>query len=58
MEKLKNYIISEVSKAFKENMNALNDTKNEQQHKIVEELREHKVRTLKGVKAFERALTV
>ena len=51
-------IENNVSCAFKENIDFVYDRKNEQQHEIVEELREHKVRTLKGVKAFERALTV
>lgn len=58
LENLKEFIMSDVSNAFKENMNVLNDRKNEQQNEIVEELREHKIRTLKGVRAFERALTV
>ena len=58
LEELKTYIISDVSNAFREHMDVIYDRKNKEHHEIVEELREHKVRTLKGVRAFERALTV
>ncbi len=58
LEELKTYIISETSKAFREHMDVIYDRKNKEHHEIVEELREHKVRTLKGVRAFERSLTV
>lgn len=57
LKSLKEEMVKDTSKAFDENMNSLNDTKNRQQEEILNELREHKVRTLKGVKAFERALT-
>ena len=55
---LERKIFDDIELAFKENMNCLNDTKNKEQNEIIEELREHKVKTLKGVRAFERALTV
>lgn len=55
---LERKIFDDIELAFKENMNCLNDTKNKEQNEIIEELRDHKVRTLKGVRAFERALTV
>lgn len=58
LENLKTFIISDVSKAFREHIDVIYDRKNKEHHEIVEELREHKVRTLKGVRAFERALTV
>lgn len=58
LENLKEFIMSDVKKAFKEHIDVIYDRKNKEHHEIVEELREHKVRTLKGVKAFEKALTV
>ena len=58
LEKLKTFIMSDVSNAFREHIDVIYDRKNKEHHEIVEELREHKVRTLKGVRAFERALTV
>lgn len=58
LENLKEFIMSDVKKAFREHMDVIYDRKNKEHHEIVEELREHKVRTLKGVRAFERALTV
>ena len=57
-QKLKTFMMSEVSNTFKEHIDVIYDRKNKEHHEIVEELREHKVRTLKGVRAFERALTV
>lgn len=58
LEGLRTYIISNVSEAFREHVDVIYDRKNKEHHEIVEELREHKVRTLKGVRAFERSLTV
>ena len=58
LEELRTYIISNVSEAFREHVDVIYDRKNKEHHEIVEEIREHKVRTLKGVRAFERALTV
>lgn len=58
LENLKEFIMSDVEKAFREHVDVIYDRKNKDHHEIVEELREHKVRTLKGVRAFERALTV
>ena len=58
LENLKEFIMSDVKKAFREHMDVIYDRKNKEHHEIVEELREHKVRTLKGVRAFERSLTV
>ena len=58
LENLKEFIMSDVKKTFREHMDVIYDRKNKEHHEIVKELREHKVRTLKGVRAFERALTV
>ena len=50
-------IIKDASKALRENIDFLYDKKNEEHEKIENELREHKERTLKGVKALEKVLT-
>lgn len=49
-------IIEDASNALRENIDFLNDKKNAEQEKIVNELREYKVKTLKGVRAFEKVL--
>ena len=54
---LERKFIDDSSEAFKENINFLYEMKNKAHEEMLNELRDHKVRTLKGVKAFERALT-
>ena len=49
-------IIKDASKALRENIDFLNDKKNAEQENIINELREYKVKTLKGVRAFEKVL--
>ena len=49
-------IIKDASKALRENIDLLNDKKNAEQENIINELREYKVKTLKGVRAFEKVL--
>lgn len=52
LAQLREDIIKEVSAEFWDHINNMNDKKNE----VVKELREHKMKTLKGVRAFENVL--